>query len=166
MDKVWRENTKLPPAARALLRFRQESTEKQPMALHLLAWLRGLLPGRGPRLEELGVKELATPEELEAALEQSNQAPILLFKHSTTCPISAGAYQRVRDFLEENSDAAPFFLVKVIESRPVSNQIASLLNVQHQSPQLILVDKKQAVWNASHGAIDAEAIRGALQNAS
>lgn len=112
------------------------------------------------------MKELATPEELKAAIEQSDQQPIFLFKHSTACPISAGAYSRVRDFLQEAADAPPFFLIKVIESRPLSNQIASQLNVRHQSPQLILVHRREALWDVSHNAIDAAAIQEALRRAS
>lgn len=40
-------------------------------------------------------------------------------------------------------------LVKVIESRPVSNQIAEDLGVKHESPQVIYVKDKAKYWTAS-----------------
>jgi bacillithiol system protein YtxJ len=53
-------------------------------------------------------------------------------------------------------------MVKVIESRPVSNAIAEKLAVTHQSPQLILLHSGQEVWNASHHNITGENIESAL----
>ncbi len=109
------------------------------------------------------MNELLTLDDLTAALDASGTAPIFLFKHSTRCPISSGAYQRVQRYLAEASPGTPvFYLIKVIESRPVSNEIASRLGVQHQSPQLILVRNHRAVWDTSHGGIDGPAIDRAL----
>lgn len=113
------------------------------------------------------MKEIQTADELAAALEASNSEPVFLFKHSTTCPISAGAFRRVGDYLDKaGDDAATIYLVKVIESRPVSNQIAADVGVEHQSPQMILVREGRACWDASHGAIGGRAIEGALASAS
>lgn len=111
--------------------------------------------------------ELMSIREAEAALEASAAQPVFILKHSTRCPISAGAYHRVNHYLEAAGNAAPpTYLVKVIESRLVSNDLSTRLNVQHQSPQLILVKNKTAVWHASHNAIDTESLKAALENAS
>lgn len=105
---------------------------------------------------------LQSTDDLERALSSSEDKPVFIFKHSTTCPISASAHGRVTSYLDaEGRDAPPFFLVKVIESRPVSNELASRSGVVHQSPQLILIDAGKAVWKVSHGAIQADAIRQA-----
>jgi bacillithiol system protein YtxJ len=48
---------------------------------------------------------------------------------------------------------ADYVLVKVIESRPVSNQIAEDTSVKHESPQILYIDKKQKVWTASHWSV-------------
>jgi bacillithiol system protein YtxJ len=107
--------------------------------------------------------ELNEETELATLLEASSQGPVFVLKHSTTCPISAGAFRRVNAFLEEKGDAAaPFYLVKVIESRPLSNAIARDSGVQHASPQLILFNQGKARWDTSHGAITAGAIEAAL----
>jgi len=101
---------------------------------------------------------------LDLALAQGHAGPVVFFKHSTTCPISASAYRRVEAYLNEAKDTAPpLYIVKVIESRPVSNAIASQLAIPHESPQVILVHKGAALWHASHGAITAEAIADSLE---
>ena len=53
-------------------------------------------------------------------------------------------------------------LVKVIEDRQVSNQIADQLQLQHKSPQLILLQDGAVKWSASHYGIYADAIQNAV----
>lgn len=126
----------------------------------LLAWIRGALLGPG---KETSMKEILNVADVDAALASSETAPLFLFKHSTTCPISAAAHRQVAEYQKGAPEGSPAFrLVKVIESRPASNEIAARLGVTHQSPQLILVDKGKAVWNASHGAITVNAITDAV----
>jgi len=108
------------------------------------------------------MREITSEQEWEQAKQESAAKPLLVLKHSTTCPISAGAYSRVQEFLQKNDQAPETFMVKVIESRPVSNKIADDLSVQHQSPQIILLKNGEAIWNASHHGIHPEAIEGAL----
>ncbi|MFF5994531.1 bacillithiol system redox-active protein YtxJ [Lysinibacillus sp. KU-BSD001] len=90
-------------------------------------------------------------------LATSNEQPIVVFKHSTTCPISAAAY---REFT--SVELADAYLVKVIEHRDVSNEIAKDLQVQHASPQAIIIQNGQAVWQATHYKITANALKEAL----
>lgn len=105
------------------------------------------------------LQELATTEEWETLLEQSSDHPVLLFKHSTTCPISAKAWRAFNESLEDLSEkgVTPAF-VKVIESRPVSNKITEELGVTHQSPQVILIKNKNSVWKTSHNDITKDTI--------
>ena len=114
-------------------------------------------------LREKGAKELLTDANFDAALSVSTALPIFIFKHSTECEISGGAYRRIAKWLDEKGkDAPPLYLVKVIERRPVSQKIAGILKVKHESPQLILVAGKKPLWDISHEAIDAAAIEKAL----
>lgn len=105
------------------------------------------------------MKELVTIEEWKEVLEQSKTEPILLLKHSTTCPISTHAYSR----FEAYETDMPKFWLKVRESRPVSNEIESDLAVTHQSPQAFILKDGQQVWNASHTVIMASEIDRGLQ---
>ena len=110
--------------------------------------------------------ELTTLDDWQRLLVRSNERPTLLFKHSTTCPISARAYREFQSYLggtpETHTDYA---LVKVIESRPVSNQVAQDLHVYHESPQVILIQNQVAVWSTSHGRITQRSLQDALSQA-
>jgi len=108
-------------------------------------------------------KELTSLHEWQEVFNESTDKPILVLKHSTTCPISAGAWREFQSYLNGNAnDTAEYVMVKVIESRPVSNQITADLNVVHKSPQLILIRNKEAIWNTSHWHITEDNIRKVL----
>ena len=87
--------------------------------------------------------------------------PRLIFKHSPTCGISAGAFTEVSVFADAHPEL-PIFLVDVVVQRGLSQQIAQELGVQHASPQVILVAGGQPLWNASHRDVTVQAIEHAL----
>lgn len=105
--------------------------------------------------------KLETMEQLHDYLENSSNEPVLLFKHSTRCPVSSMA---LNDFEREWNTELPVKLVylDLIAFRPISNEIETLTGVVHQSPQAILVKNNQAIYNASHQSIDAEKISSYL----
>ena len=106
--------------------------------------------------------ELTSRDHAEALL--AGDTPVLVFKHSTRCPISAGADRRVSEFQAANTDLpVTWARVLVVENRPLSMWLADTLSVRHQSPQMILMVNGQAVWDTSHGSINAEEITGALK---
>jgi bacillithiol system protein YtxJ len=81
----------------------------------------------------------------------NTEQPAMIFKHSTRCSISATALNR----LERNwndAEVAPLkaYYLDLLSYRPVSNQVANVLNVTHQSPQLLLIHQGKCVYNASH----------------
>ena len=99
-------------------------------------------------------REITTIEEWKDALESSTERPVVVLKHSTTCPVSANALEEFESHLEKSPrEDVDYVLVKVIESRPVSNQIAEDLNVKHESPQIIFIENKEKVWSATHWAV-------------
>lgn len=98
--------------------------------------------------------EITTIDEWNSAFEESAARPVVVFKHSTTCPVSANAYDEFKQYLQGSPrEDIDYLLVKVIESRPVSNQIADDTAVKHESPQIILIEKKAKVWTASHWSV-------------
>lgn len=109
------------------------------------------------------LKELLEIEELEEVWEVSAKKPTFLFKQSTTCPISAKAFEEFHKFLQENTEDIAAYYVKVRESRPVSNEIAEELAVIHQSPQIILIKDGEAIWDTSHMRITVDSIKEALE---
>ena len=84
----------------------------------------------------------------------------IILKHSTRCPISAAAYREFEIFVNAGTDV-PAYLVLVVENRPVSRLIAEKLEVEHASPQVILLRDGSVAWHASHWNIS----RTALENA-
>ncbi len=82
--------------------------------------------------------------------EALNAEQAILYKHSTQCGTSAYALDQVRAFAQTQQDELPIYVVKVIEDRPLSNQIAEHFGVHHQSPQVFLIRDGRQVWNASH----------------
>ncbi|WP_419876189.1 bacillithiol system redox-active protein YtxJ [Candidatus Pristimantibacillus sp. PTI5] len=102
----------------------------------------------------MSLKEITTVEEWNNVYDASATRPLVVFKHSTTCPVSANAYTEFNQYLEGNPrEDVDYVLVKVIESRPVSNQIAEDTSVKHESPQIMFIDKKEKVWSATHWSI-------------
>ncbi|MGO4547572.1 bacillithiol system redox-active protein YtxJ [Paenibacillus sp. 2TAB23] len=102
----------------------------------------------------MSLKEITSIEEWNNVYEASATRPLVVFKHSTTCPVSANAYTEFNQYLDgKPREDVDYVLVKVIESRPVSNQIAEDTSVKHESPQILYIDKKEKVWSATHWSI-------------
>ena len=100
-------------------------------------------------------KELNNINDLETALKASHEQPVALFKHSTRCSVSLMAKKSVERFWDLDIDA---YYLDLIAHREVSNSIAEQLEIHHQSPQMILVKDGKAIYNASHGSIDVDAM--------
>jgi len=104
------------------------------------------------------MKTLNTIEDIEKVVEQSEEGSVVIFKHSTTCPISEHARERVVAGIESGEITAPVYEVVVQEAREVSDAIADKLDVQHESPQAIVLRRGAAVFHASHGDITVETL--------
>ncbi len=106
--------------------------------------------------------------ELDRLIERSRSAPVMLFKHSLTCPISSAALRQYQRFLGERpaDDRAVYGLIEIQNAREVSNQVASRTGVRHESPQALLLSGGEVVWHASHGSIRAEALASAVDASS
>jgi bacillithiol system protein YtxJ len=109
------------------------------------------------------VTSLHSIEELDQALTESQKHPILIFKHSTTCPISGRAMREFQTYLEAADPTVSYLLITVQTDRPVSNEVETRLQIQHETPQAILVRNQKEIWNASHFQITASAIQKAIQ---
>ena len=109
--------------------------------------------------------ELRQDRDLEQLLEWSKANPVLIFKHSTQCPISAHSYEEFMTFAEASDDLV-CGVVLVIENRGLSNTIEQRLNVRHESPQAIIVIGGRATWHASHSSIAADSLSEAVASAS
>lgn len=110
------------------------------------------------------LNQLHNIEDLDRVFADSTARPVLLFKHSLTCPISARAYRELQSFLEEADLKVSYHLITVQTARAVSNEAAARLLVEHESPQAILVLDGRPVWNASHFEITAERLTAVIKD--
>lgn len=85
----------------------------------------------------------------------SHENPVVIFKHSTRCSISRMALKQFENEFTLKDKVTPYFL-DLLNHREISNTIASMFDVVHQSPQLIVVKEGKAIYDASHSDIDAD----------
>ncbi len=77
---------------------------------------------------------------------------VVLFKHSTACPVSWAAHSQVNRFRLHHPDI-PVHILHVIKNRPVSLSVAEMTGVRHESPQILVLRKGAVAATASHGNI-------------
>jgi bacillithiol system protein YtxJ len=94
---------------------------------------------------------LSTESQLDEIKKESFEQPVLIFKHSTSCSISATALNRFeRKYNQADvADLKPYYL-DLLAHRPISTEIAQRFSVQHQSPQVLLIHNGKSVYDASH----------------
>ncbi len=92
-------------------------------------------------------------EDLEVAHQLSFKKPVVLFKHSTSCGISARAKYLLESEWGDLGHDIGFFYLDLLQYRPLSNRISSDYHVVHQSPQIIILHRGEAVYDTSHHRI-------------
>ncbi len=105
-------------------------------------------------------KSLNSIEGVDLAIKASFVRPIVLFKHSTSCPISSMAKSRVDRAFQSEELPFDYYNLDLLRHRDVSNYIAETLNVRHESPQAIVVSNGKAIHQASHLDIDPAVMAG------
>jgi len=99
---------------------------------------------------------LTSVEQLEEIKNASGYS--LIFKHSTRCSISLMAKKNFEfDWEVIPSDTKLFFL-DLISYRDISNQVAEVFQVRHESPQILLIKDGECILEASHSDISAEEV--------
>jgi bacillithiol system protein YtxJ len=101
-------------------------------------------------------------EELDRLLAASETRPLLLFKHSYSCGVSAEALDELVAHLNDGPSDALYAMVTVQTHRDVSNAVARKLGVRHETPQALLIQDGRVVWSASHFRVTARAVEDAL----
>ncbi len=110
-------------------------------------------------MSSINWKELSNTQQIEDIKKLSSDQRVIIFKHSTRCPVSSMALSR----LERSWDSAAhentaIFFLDLIRYRDVSNAVAEQFGVMHQSPQVIVVEDEKAIYDESHMGISYEEI--------
>lgn len=111
-------------------------------------------------------KPLTSPDQLEAIRKESAEKPVLIFKHSTTCNISAMVLNRLeRNWnVQEMDPHVQAYFLDLKSYRQMSNDIATVFDVEHESPQVLIIRNGAAVYDRSHMAIDYQSIRDTVKD--
>jgi bacillithiol system protein YtxJ len=110
------------------------------------------------------VSTLTHVDELEQVLAQSEEQPVLLFKHSYSCGVSAEALDELIEHLNERKDHVPVAMVTVQTHRDISNAVAARLGIRHETPQALLIRDRRVVWSASHFRVTSHSVRKAIES--
>lgn len=122
-------------------------------------------PGRSGMInakEECGMskidwKEIDSEEGLNEAL---NQELAVIFKHSTTCVISGMVLNRLESSWNSGEmGKAKMYYVDLLGHRNISSQISDQLSVQHESPQMIILNKGEVKYHTSHMGISYKGLK-------
>jgi len=93
------------------------------------------------------VKKIVAVEELEKIITKSNKKPVFIFKHDESNTKSEDAYDEYLRFSKDSDEDIVFTVIYVKEDIEVCDAVEDLLDVTHESPQLILVMDEEAVWD-------------------
>ncbi len=104
--------------------------------------------------------QLESTEQLNQIKQQQGYS--LIFKHSTRCSISMMAKRRFELDWEDLPADMPLYFLDLIRYRDISNQIAQIFQVHHESPQLLLIKDGECILDQSHGAISVEEAMGEI----
>lgn len=97
--------------------------------------------------------DLTEDAQIDELIEQSKDKPQLIYKHSARCSVCWFSKSELEGAAEKITSKASMNFLDVINSRSVSNKVAEVLGIKHESPQAILLKDGKAVWHDSHGSI-------------
>lgn len=104
-------------------------------------------------------EKITSAEDLKNINQHSENQKIMIFKHSTTCSISASVLARMeRKWNDEKAkNIVPYYL-DLLSFRELSNQLAQNYGIKHESPQVLLIEKGKCIYDASHYDINFDEI--------
>ena len=103
---------------------------------------------------------IQSTKQIDDAVQASHDKYQVIFKHSTTCPISSMAKMRLESKWDLDNVEAHY--LDLLSYRSVSNYIAESLSIHHESPQLLLLKNGEVVYDSSHLDISVAEIKESI----
>ncbi len=104
--------------------------------------------------------KLTDLQQLDEIRHESTEQKILIFKHSTRCSTSRAMLDRLeRNWKEDEMQTVKPYFLDLLSYRQISNAIAEKFNVEHESPQVLIIQNGDAIYHASHTSINYTAIK-------
>ena len=107
------------------------------------------------------IEILESVDDLETVAEASQNEPVLLFKHSLTCPYSARAQEQ---FVEISG--IPRFALTVQYAKAISAAAAERFETEHASPQLLIIRNGEVIQSLYRSEIQTEAVEAFVKLAT
>lgn len=83
----------------------------------------------------------------------------IIYKHSPSCMTSLMAYRQLKSEVQKAQEVdIPLYIVDVLKNRKEARAIATAFDVQHESPQLLLVKAGTCVYDTSHENVSLKAV--------
>ena len=89
-------------------------------------------------------------EQIKTIKELSKSETIFVFKHSTRCGISTMVIKRFENLFNSSMNNIKVYYLDLLNFRAISYEVGYSFQVQHQSPQLLIIRNQVAVLNVSH----------------
>ena len=96
---------------------------------------------------------LTSKQQLVGIRDRSKSRPQFIFKHSTTCGISRMVLGMFTNNYPFDKEGADLYFLDLHAFREISNEVAAVFQVFHESPQLIVIKNGDVIFHTSHGAI-------------
>ena len=104
------------------------------------------------------MNRLKTIEEWRMLLEKSDEQPFLLFKLSMTSLSSVTAKKEMESLV---TDIPRYVVISQLDKK-VSNAVELDTGVKHETPQLLIIKDKKAIWQATRYQIKQSVVLDAI----
>jgi len=94
---------------------------------------------------------------------KSHSTYCVIFKHSTTCSLSAIAKHRMKDLTSASPKDFQFYYLDLLAYRPVSKFIADTYGVTHESPQILIIKNGKCIYDVSHLSINIDCVLNKIE---
>ena len=102
--------------------------------------------------------KITSLEQCTEILENAKRKPALFFKHSKRCEISTMVLNNFQAEWGKSANLCTLYFVDLLANRDLSREIEKLTGVEHQSPQVIVVNDEGIIYTATHSSISVDAI--------
>ncbi len=102
-------------------------------------------------------------EQVDALIKQSQEYPVVILKHSTSCGVSRMVMNGLTRDWDLTEDELHFYYLDLLQHRDISNLLAQRSGVRHESPQVLMFKNGVAIYNASHSGVTVRGLREGLK---
>ena len=109
---------------------------------------------RSANLVSMNWKHLTSIVDLDKAIASSENGTVVLFKHSTRCSISRMALKMIESDWDDSLEGVEAYFLDLLDHRDISAAISEKLGVEHQSPQMLILQSGTSIFHANHSSIN------------